>query len=921
MATFEDVIDNRVDEPLASGKWGDPNYLAKKYPYEPGCIWLGRNPHNHNEAIGYRTEKHVFVCAETGGGKGRAFMVNNQVLWPGSMITVGPKGDEATMAAVRRGQGNDQCEGLNQQVFVLDPFGSANVPDNYLAYYDLLEGLEADDPDLIEKSTLIATAICKVTDSEGESAEWQKRGREWVTAVLQHVVTSKNVKPKDRNLRTVRDFAMVGNVARRDKLDKQHLETLKREAAAKSESFDPRSIKKGDPYTVLLLEMKHNPACGGAIARAAEKLSQTQKNASKQFEGIKGSAGDCLQWIQGERIESVLWKTENGPQITFNAADLKDENISVFICLPERNYTFYKTWLEGMITALIQSLTMTQGLGANGERVLFCIDEFGNLGPVPAVMDALNSIRSAGVSLMIATQGLTDLQKNYPKNWQRVPSAAGLEIYFQADEVELGEYLQKKLGEKEVIKYPRTVSVNRSTSVSEALAESYSYTNSTSSTRTFTKGFANSFGDSITIGQGGSDARSENRGTSLGSGTNTGRGYGPGMFHLFDLTHTLQQGSSTQRGTTAGTGSTKTRQWNKSETRNRNFTTNESTAEGETEGRSDTYGTTRTRTEQRQDGEGASVSENHQRVPLLSLADARKHLISPIDPEHPAFPGMALVLIDQESDPYYVRKSNYDQDPYFAGKFLPNPAFNFLPLSEQPLFGWEITPEHFYRVEIPNDLVGENFEVVLNETAPGTLLEKGEPLINVSSSTINAPKVRYKSPFKLKVIEETNEEEGDGTLVVRANEVISEEKREKLDAFFWDRWREQREKAEQEKSDKRAHDLHEFITRRNQVVNEWKENDSFYENAIGIAAGGGGLVTLGFAYRLLVPGVDWPPGELWLFVIVGWIIFAILKNTWAETERRNLESRRDDEIIRILSEYPSLDAGDYDVPVPYYQYG
>ena len=133
------------DDPLAGSKWADPEYIADKYCYEPGAIWLGRNPHNPDQAIGHKDERHVFLCAETRQGKGRSFLVNNQILWPGSLISIGPKGEEATIAAVRRGPGNEYCDGMGQEVYVLDPMNCAQVPDELRAYFNPLAELDPND--------------------------------------------------------------------------------------------------------------------------------------------------------------------------------------------------------------------------------------------------------------------------------------------------------------------------------------------------------------------------------------------------------------------------------------------------------------------------------------------------------------------------------------------------------------------------------------------------------------------------------------------------------------------------------------------------------------------------------------------------------------------------------------------------------
>ena len=102
MTTQPSIPNGPRSTTLAHARWADPLYVAEKYAYQDGAIWLGRCPHDPDRAIGYKDDRHVFVCAETRSGKGRAFMVNNQVLWPGSLITVGPKGEEATICQTRK---------------------------------------------------------------------------------------------------------------------------------------------------------------------------------------------------------------------------------------------------------------------------------------------------------------------------------------------------------------------------------------------------------------------------------------------------------------------------------------------------------------------------------------------------------------------------------------------------------------------------------------------------------------------------------------------------------------------------------------------------------------------------------------------------------------------------------------------------
>lgn len=136
MSSIDFSRDHYSSDKLADARWADPEYIAEKFAYKPGDIWLGRNPHNPDEAIGYKDDRHVFICAETRSGKGRSFMVNNQVLWLGSLVTVGPKSEERAIAAMRRGPGKEYCESLGQKVYVLDPMRCAGVPSSLRAHFN-----------------------------------------------------------------------------------------------------------------------------------------------------------------------------------------------------------------------------------------------------------------------------------------------------------------------------------------------------------------------------------------------------------------------------------------------------------------------------------------------------------------------------------------------------------------------------------------------------------------------------------------------------------------------------------------------------------------------------------------------------------------------------------------------------------------
>ena len=691
--------DEEGRQPLADARWASPEYVARRYAYRPGSIWLGRNPHNPAQAIGHTDDRHIFVCAETGGGKGRAFMVNNQVLWPGSLISVGPKGEEATIAAPRRGAGNEFCDGLGQEVYVLDPMRACDVPESMRAHFNPLAAFNPSDGELVSKVDRVANAICKLPES-GEALEWSRKGRDFVANVILHVVTSPHLAEEDRHLLTVRDLVLEGSLR-----GARALHNYKTRLAR--ESGDTSEQPGEDPHRVLLDEMIENTGSGGAISRYARDLKNRLAIHAAGFESVRMSAASHVRFLEGEGITRTVappFGKRTGYQRTFEASDLRgDKPISVFLTLPEQNYEPLDRWLRAMVQILVEALQQRQGIPASGHRVLFCIDEFANLGKMEVVERAANSLRGSGTKLMLATQRLGDLIRLYGPAWEKFVSSAGVQVWFNVDELESREYLERKLGRTEVVKFSRSASRTAQRSDTTTASKAYTHTESSSDTSTTGEARGTSETRGQTSGRSTSEGGSDSNYTTKSRSKGASRGYGP---HLFfpDMEHTLQR--SLQRGESRGAGSSQTwtsgtssgesSSWSSSSTRQ----TAESKQRGTSESRQD--GTSRS--VGRSDGVEAGASEQFHIRPLLSALDVRRLLISPSEPDHPAFPGFALILLAEEENPFFVRKANHDQDAFFVRKFHPNPAFPFVPLKSQPLFGWEITSEHFYTVAIPQKI-------------------------------------------------------------------------------------------------------------------------------------------------------------------------------------------------------------------------
>src|SRR3984893_8070194 len=173
---------------IATAEWADPALVEEKYLYRDGTVWLGRSASEQQVPIGYADDRHVCVVSGSRGGKGTTSIVNNLIVWPGSVCVVDAKGENATVSAARRGRGSQHCKGLGQAVKVLDPFKAAQVDDSLRGRFNPLDALDPAAEETIDEAGRIADAIV-VMHPETNDPFWDESARAMVKGLLLHVLT------------------------------------------------------------------------------------------------------------------------------------------------------------------------------------------------------------------------------------------------------------------------------------------------------------------------------------------------------------------------------------------------------------------------------------------------------------------------------------------------------------------------------------------------------------------------------------------------------------------------------------------------------------------------------------------------------------------------------------------------------------
>lgn len=441
-----------MSQRLATAEWADPETYAKEHAYEEGKFWLGRSPLN-GQPLGYVDDRHICLVSGTRAGKGTTSIINNLCLWPGSVVVVDPKGENATVTAARRGKGSEHCEGMGQAVHVLDPFNAAQVDDSLRSRFNPLDALDPNDPITIDEAGRVADAIV-VMNPESKDPFWDQSARTLVKGLILHVLTAPQFEGR-RNLVTIRRLIARG--------DHEGIATLKEMGETDLPSAQ-----------ALLWEgVAQNNTFNGVVAGIGDSMVNMAVNASKQFESVLQVANRNTEFLDSPGMQACLETSD------FKLSDLKTDpkGVSVYLSLPQRYMGEHFRWLRMMITLAMTEMEATKGQPATGHRVLMCLDEFAGLKRMEVIENAVAQIAGYGVKLFFVLQSLEQLKATYKDNWETFLSNAGLKIFFGIDDHFTREYVSKFIGETELLRElgTSTNTVNQQTTQSRGSSSSSSW--------------------------------------------------------------------------------------------------------------------------------------------------------------------------------------------------------------------------------------------------------------------------------------------------------------------------------------------------------------------------------------------------------------------------------------------------------------
>lgn len=349
-------------------------------------------------------------------------MLPSLLSYPGSTVVIDPKGEnfEATARARWRHLGN--------KVVRLDPFSVRGAGG---ARLNPLDFLRARNPLVADGCAALAEALVVETGRESEP-HWNECCKVAITAAILYVVTYAT--GKDRTLTTVCDLL------------------------ADATAFEGMVGVMQDATGQLEKTHGHLPAYP-LLRRFGAMMANWR---DRELGSVLSSVGRHLAWTNSPVVAEHLSES------TFDPGWLHRTATTVYLILPPKYLTSHSRLLRLWLATIYGKLTET---GAQEEKtVLFLLDEVGNIGPMPALYQAVTLGRGYGIRVWLVLQSMGQLKSIFPHEGQAQSVEASIDhrVFFGVRDYATAEYLSNYLGQATV--QVESQSTNRGESVTGSLA-------------------------------------------------------------------------------------------------------------------------------------------------------------------------------------------------------------------------------------------------------------------------------------------------------------------------------------------------------------------------------------------------------------------------------------------------------------------
>lgn len=350
--------------------------------------------------IGVRDDRHMITVAGSRGGKGRSVIINNIIMYPGSMMIIDPKGELARETA------SYLTSVRGHEVVVLDPFSvTGDTVTRCRGGYNPMTILTSENKALVEDAGLIADAL--VQSDSSKDPHWDESAKQFLEGVILHVATSQRYIGK-RNLVTVYDLLM--------------------------HDVDDESGLRGDMYA--------NPAADFSVIAAATNFYARD---DRERSSVLSTLRRHVRFLGYSQMREVLTTH------SIDLSALKNSKLCVYLSLPAMRMGTCSRWLR-----LFANMALTAFEAEKTKPrypVLMILDEFAVLGRLKSIEDAAGQIAGLGCKLWPILQDIGQLQALYGKRWETFVGNAGVVQCFSNSDSTTLEWISRRLGDTTINNY------------------------------------------------------------------------------------------------------------------------------------------------------------------------------------------------------------------------------------------------------------------------------------------------------------------------------------------------------------------------------------------------------------------------------------------------------------------------------------
>jgi type IV secretion system protein VirD4 len=297
---------------------------------------------------------------------------------------------------------------MGHAVYLIDPF---DVTGGTQSCFNPLDTLDLANPDLVgQVSAMVDTLVVVSGEQSDNSAHFNDSAKDLIKGLIVYAANQRD--PAHRTFAEVRRLLTLPLASAKD--------------SGRESLMDHLSDMSADPTLAF-----------GVPARCANGfLSKDSKEAS----GVHSTALRHTAFLDDPRIAAALSRSD------FSFSDLKREPMTVYVVMPPDKLAAQTRFMRALVGAALSAITATNDKPRF--NVLFLLDEFAQLGRMPAIEDAISLVRGYGARFWLFVQDLSQLKGVYPR-WQTFLANSAKQFYGTAD-FETAKYVSDMLGQQTI---------------------------------------------------------------------------------------------------------------------------------------------------------------------------------------------------------------------------------------------------------------------------------------------------------------------------------------------------------------------------------------------------------------------------------------------------------------------------------------